>query len=45
VPYRGKRNEPAYVARVAATLADVHQIAAADLVAHTRANFHSLFRP
>jgi TatD DNase family protein len=45
VPYRGKRNEPAYVARVAATLADVHQMAVADLVAETTANFHSLFRP
>ena len=45
VPYRGKRNEPAYVARVAAALADLHQIAAADVTDRTRANFHTLFRP
>jgi TatD DNase family protein len=45
VPYRGKRNEPAYVARVAATLADVHQMAPAGVHEHTRANFHTLFRP
>jgi len=45
VPYRGKRNEPAYVARVAATLAELHQLPVADLVARTTANFHTLFRP
>jgi TatD DNase family protein len=45
VPYRGKRNEPAYVARVAATLADLHGIPPADMAARTRANFHTLFRP
>jgi TatD DNase family protein len=45
VPYRGKRNEPAYVGRVAATLADLHQTAPADIVERTRANFHTLFRP
>jgi TatD DNase family protein len=45
VPYRGKRNEPAYVARVVETLAAMHQIPAADLAARTAANFHTLFRP
>jgi TatD DNase family protein len=45
VPYRGKRNEPAYVARVVAALADVHQIAPGDLAERTTANFHGLFRP
>jgi TatD DNase family protein len=45
VPYRGKRNEPAYVARVVSTLADVHEISAAELASCTVANFHSLFRP
>jgi TatD DNase family protein len=45
VPYRGKRNEPAYVARVVATLADMHQMPAGDLAARTTANFHTLFRP
>jgi TatD DNase family protein len=45
VPYRGKRNEPAYVARVVSTLADGYQISAAELASCTVANFHSLFRP
>ena len=45
VPYRGKRNEPAYVARVVETLAAMHQIPTADLAARTAANFHTLFRP
>jgi TatD DNase family protein len=45
VPYRGKRNEPAYVARVVAALADLHQIPPGDLAERTTANFHALFRP
>ena len=45
VPYRGKRNEPAYVARVVETLADMHQAPAADLARQTASNFHTLFRP
>jgi TatD DNase family protein len=45
VPYRGKRNEPAYVARVVAVLADIHQMPAGDLAERTAANFHTLFRP
>ena len=45
VPYRGKRNEPAYVARVVAALADLHQVPAGDLAERTTANFHTLFRP
>jgi TatD DNase family protein len=45
VPYRGKRNEPAYVARVLAALADVHGVDALELARRTTANFHSLFRP
>ena len=45
VPYRGKRNEPAYVARVVETLAGMHQTPAADLARQTAANFHCLFRP
>ena len=37
VPYRGKRNEPAYVARVVAALAEMHQIPPGDLAdAHDR---------
>jgi TatD DNase family protein len=45
VPYRGKRNEPAYVARIVATLADLHQVSGPEMALRTAANFHSLFRP
>jgi TatD DNase family protein len=45
VPYRGKRNEPAYVSRVVDTLAEMHQAPAGDLARQTAANFHTLFRP
>ena len=45
VPYRGKRNEPAYVARVVAALAELHRIDAVEAARRTSANFHRLFRP
>jgi TatD DNase family protein len=45
VPYRGKRNEPAHVARVVDALAALHGKPAADLARQTAANFHTLFRP
>jgi TatD DNase family protein len=45
VPYRGKRNEPAHVARIVAALAGIHQVDAGDLARRTTANFHALFRP
>jgi len=45
VPYRGKRNEPAHVARVAETLGELHGIAAEDVSRQAAANFHALFRP
>jgi TatD DNase family protein len=45
VPYRGKRNEPAHVARVIAALAEIHGIAPGEVDRRTTANFHSLFRP
>jgi TatD DNase family protein len=45
VPHRGTRNEPAHVARVVATLADVHAIDPIEVGRCTAANFHSLFRP
>lgn len=45
VPYRGKRNEPAYVAGVVAKLAEMHQTPPADLAQRTASNFHTLFRP
>lgn len=45
VPYRGKRNEPAHVARVVAALADLFQLDRGALARQTTVNFHSLFRP
>jgi len=45
VPHRGKRNEPAYVERVAQTLAEMHGITADDVRRVTAANFHALFLP
>jgi len=43
IPFRGKRNEPAYVAHTAAKLAEVKGVAMAELEAATTANFHRLF--
>jgi len=45
VPHRGTRNEPAHVARVVATLAELHGIEPQRLAEETTANFHALFRP
>lgn len=45
VPYRGKRNEPAHVARVVGALAELYAIDAGELARSTAANFHTLFRP
>jgi len=45
VPYRGKRNEPAHVARVVEQLAALHGTTADRMAAQTTANFHTLFRP
>jgi TatD DNase family protein len=45
VPYRGARNEPAHVARVVATLAELVGVTADELARRTSANFHALFRP
>ena len=45
VPHRGKRNEPAHVARVVDTLAELHGTSVAEMGARTAANFHALFRP
>lgn len=42
-PYRGKRNEPAYVVHTAATLADVKGVSRAELAAATTANFYRLY--
>ena len=43
-PHRGKRNEPAYVARTAAVLAEVRGLTPAALADLTTANFRRLFR-
>ena len=44
-PHRGKRNEPAFVTRVVAALADLLHVDAAEAGTRTAANFHALFRP
>jgi TatD DNase family protein len=44
-PYRGKRNEPAWVARVADVIGEARGEPAGDLRARTTANFHALFQP
>ena len=43
VPYRGKRNEPAFVTRVVEMLAELHGLAPAALAAHITSNFNGLF--
>lgn len=43
-PHRGKRNEPAYVADVARTLASVRDLPADEFAARTAENFRRFFR-
>ncbi len=43
-PYRGKRNEPAYVAEVARMLANVRDLAPEEFAAATAANFRRFFQ-
>ena len=43
VPFRGKRNEPGYVAHTAASLAEVRGMTVAALAELTTANFRRLF--
>jgi TatD DNase family protein len=45
IPYRGKRNEPAYVGRVVEQLAAVRGVSPAIIGEHTDRNFDRLFRP
>ncbi len=42
-PYRGKRNEPAYVSHTAQVIADVRGIPVDELAAQTTANFERVF--
>ncbi len=45
VPYRGRRNEPAWVARTVAALAEIHRSDAAHIAALTSRNYRELFAP
>jgi TatD DNase family protein len=44
-PYRGKRNEPAWVVKVGEELATLRRVPFEDLRGQTTANFEALFRP
>ena len=44
IPYRGKRNEPAYVVEVARCLAGIHGVELEDMARITSENFRSFFR-
>ena len=43
VPHRGKRNEPAFVGRVAETIAGIRSVTTAEVEAQTARNFEALF--
>jgi TatD DNase family protein len=43
VPYRGKRNEPAYVVQVAKTVAEVKGLSVAEIAEATWRNTEALF--
>lgn len=43
VPFRGKRNEPAYVAKTAAVIAELKEISVEELARHTTRNFARIF--
>jgi len=41
---RGKRNEPAFVTQTAQTLAEIHNLSAAEIAEATTKNFARLFK-
>jgi len=43
VPYRGKRNEPAYVTEVARQLAEIKSLTPEEIATQTTKNFRRLF--
>jgi TatD DNase family protein len=43
VPHRGKRNEPAFVARVVEAIAGLHGLSASEVADRTTANFRAVF--
>lgn len=45
IPHRGKRNEPAWVGRVAEELSTLRGVPLQELRQQTSVNFHTLFRP
>jgi TatD DNase family protein len=45
VPFRGARNEPAYVTRVAEVIGELRGVAAAAIGEAARENFERLFTP
>jgi TatD DNase family protein len=45
VPHRGKRNEPAYVARVAEVIAELRGVTVEAIIGATQANHRRLFNP
>jgi TatD DNase family protein len=42
-PYRGKRNEPAFVVHVAEAIAEVKGVSVADIATHSTRNFYRLY--
>ncbi len=44
IPYRGKRNEPAYVIHVAEKLAEIHNLPVEEIARITTENYRRLFR-
>jgi TatD DNase family protein len=45
IPYRGQRNEPAYVAKVVEAIAALRGVTAAEISEATDHNFDRLFNP